>query len=445
MLFLLVRKLLEWLEAHDLGFLRVFTFPTFQSVVSVMVAFLMCVLLGPGVIEWLRRQRIGDQANFDQEQLNAIMAGKKGTPTMGGVLIIAAITVAVLLLADLRSFYVQMALLCLVWLGGVGAVDDWLKLTSIRRAAKAEAEAKAMAAGTEPGAEAATELQTRVAAAAANGHGGVGNGDSVVAVAAPPAAPAAVVKRPAAPVSRQGLTSLEKLLFQIGLGVLLSYFTFMHGRDVDVAHTLYFPFFKNAKLVLNLAEFVALGTLMLVGFSNAVNLTDGLDGLAAGCMGIVSFAFLVLSLIVGIPGLASYLLFDPFEPAGQMAVVAGAMTGACLGFLWFNCNPARVFMGDTGSLALGGLIGYVALVIRQELVLIMVGGIFVAEAVSVMLQVGYFKYTRRRFGEGRRIFLMAPLHHHFQRKGWTETQVVVRFWLIGAMLAAMALVTVKLR
>jgi phospho-N-acetylmuramoyl-pentapeptide-transferase len=438
MLFLLVRKMLDWLEAHDLGFLRVFTFPTFQSVVSVMVAFLMCVLLGPGVIEWLRRQRIGDQANFDHEQLNAIMAGKKGTPTMGGVLIIAAITAAVLLLADLRSFYVQMALLCLVWLGGVGAVDDWLKLTSIRRAAKAEAEARAQQAETAAGGELPT---ARAAIAGAEGGASTGNGHAV-AVAAPPTA---AVKRPAAPVSRQGLTSLEKLLFQIGLGVLLSYFTFMHGRDVDVAHTLFFPFFKNAKLVLNLAEFVVLGTLMLVGFSNAVNLTDGLDGLAAGCMGIVSFAFLVLSLIVGIPGLASYLLFDPFEPAGQMAVVAGAMTGACLGFLWFNCNPARVFMGDTGSLALGGLIGYVALVIRQELVLIMVGGIFVAEAASVMLQVGWFKYSRRRFGEGRRIFLMAPLHHHFQRKGWTETQVVVRFWLIGAMLAAMALVTVKLR
>ena len=130
---------------------------------------------------------------------------------------------------------------------------------------------------------------------------------------------------------------------------------------------------------------------------------------------------------------------------GVMAVIAGAMTGACLGFLWFNCNPARVFMGDTGSLALGGLIGYISIVIRQELMLFLVGGIFVAEAVSVMLQVGYFKYTRRRYGEGRRIFLMSPLHHHFQRKGWTETQVVVRFWCVGAMLAVMALVTVKLR
>src|SRR5207237_4123951 len=153
--------------------------------------------------------------------------------------------------------------------------------------------------------------------------------------------------------------------------------------------------------------------------------TDGLDGPASGCMAIVSFTFFVLSLVVGVQELARYLLLPHIEASGQMAVIAGATTGACLGFLWFNCNPARVFMGDTGSLALGGLIGYIAIVIRQELMLFLVGGIFVAEAVSVMLQVGYFKYSRRRYGEWRRILLMAPLHPHFQRKGWTETQVVV--------------------
>jgi phospho-N-acetylmuramoyl-pentapeptide-transferase len=382
MLFYLSKHFKDWLDAHNLGFLRVFTFATFQSVVAVLVSFFICLLLGPRVIEWLRKKKIGDNPNFDQADLNKIMEGKKGVPTMGGTLIIASIATAVLLLADLSSFYVRMALLCLVWLGALGAVDDWLKLTAAHRSG-----------------------------------------------------------------SRQGLTSAEKLLFQIGLGVLLSYFTYQYGRasDADVTRTLYVPFFKAFQPELNLPAFIVLGTLVIVGFSNAVNLTDGLDGLAAGCMSIVSFTFLVLALIIGIPGLATYLLFPVFEPAGQMAVVAGAMTGACLGFLWFNCNPARVFMGDTGSLALGGLIGYVCIVIRQELVLLLVGGIFVAEAASVMLQVSYFKYTKRRYGEGRRIFLMAPLHHHFQRKGWTETQVVVRFWLVGAMLAAMALATVKLR
>jgi phospho-N-acetylmuramoyl-pentapeptide-transferase len=205
-------------------------------------------------------------------------------------------------------------------------------------------------------------------------------------------------------------------------------------------------------LPLGMTAFVALSTLVLTGTSNAVNLTDGLDGLAAGCMAIVSFTFFIMAVIVGsetigvrgIPA-AEYLDLPPVKGAEEMAVIAAALAGACMGFLWFNCFPAKVFMGDTGSLALGGLIGYVAIVIRQELMLFLVGGIFVVEALSVLLQVSYFKYTRRRLGTGRRIFLMSPLHHHFQKKGWAEPKVVVRFWLITAMLAAMALATVKLR
>jgi phospho-N-acetylmuramoyl-pentapeptide-transferase len=248
-----------------------------------------------------------------------------------------------------------------------------------------------------------------------------------------------------APVSRQGLTSLEKLLFQIGLCAILSYWTFHYGRQLPATHTLYFPFFKNLQLGLNVTTFILMATFIMTGFSNAVNLTDGLDGLASGCMAIVAIAFVVLSLIAGDVGLASTLFLPYVETSGQMAVIAGAICGATLGFLWFNCNPARVFMGDTGSLALGGLIGYISIIIRQELMLVLIGGIFVAEALSVMLQVGYFKYSRWKFGEGRRIFLMSPVHHHFQKKGWSETQVVVRFWLIGAMLAALALATIKLR
>jgi phospho-N-acetylmuramoyl-pentapeptide-transferase len=382
MLYLLIRRLLDsgWLEAHHVGFLRVFTAVEFEATAAIVLSFALCILLGPTVIAWLRRQKIGDLPEFDQAEINKMMEGKKGTPTMGGLLIITAIFVTTLLLADLSNFYVKMALICLVWLGGVGATDDWLKLTLARRE---------------------------------------GN--------------------------RQGLTSLEKLLFQIGLGVVLSYFTFQYGQNLPTATTLYFPFFKNASIPLNLGIYVLIGTVVMTGSSNAVNLTDGLDGLATGCMAIASFTFLVLALIVGNRVLSNYLLIPHIEKAGQMAVLAGAMVGACLGFLWFNCNPARVFMGDTGSLALGGLIGYIAIVIRHELVLVFVGGIFVAEALSVMIQVSYFKYTRKRFGQGRRIFLMSPLHHHFQRKGWSENQVVVRFWLVGFMLAAMALATIKLR
>jgi phospho-N-acetylmuramoyl-pentapeptide-transferase len=379
MIYLLVHSLLlsGWLERHHLTFLRVFVAPEFQSPVAVVISFAICIVMGPGVIEWLRRQKIGDA---NQTDIHADNKAKQGTPTMGGVLIVAAIVVTTLLLANLANFYVLMALVCTVWLAGVGAADDWLKLTVGRRAG-----------------------------------------------------------------SRQGLTTREKLLFQVALGIMLSIFTYYYGSKMESATNLYFPFFKKASLHLSLWAFVLLGTLVMTGSSNAVNLTDGLDGLASGCMAIASFTFLIFALIVGNHYVASFLLIPEVEPGGQMAVLAGAMAGACLGFLWFNCNPAKVFMGDTGSLAMGGLIGYIAIVIRHELVLVFVGGIFVAEAVSVLMQVGYFKYSRRKYGVGRRIFLMAPLHHHFQKKGWSETQVVVRFWLISFMLAAMALATIKLR
>jgi len=385
----LIDHFYPWLRAHGLGGFRVFLDAPFRAMLSIPLAFILCIAFGPRFINWLVRQKIGDNPNFDEATLNDLMASKKNTPTMGGVLIIASVVGSVLLLADVRNFYVMMALVCTLYLGSLGAIDDWLKLTKQRRA---------------------------------------GNKD------------------------RQGLRSLEKLIFQLGLGVLLGIFTFLHGKNVTANHTLYFPFFKDLGVPLGMTAFVILSTIVLTGSSNAVNLTDGLDGLAAGTMAIVSFTFFILAVIVGTVTIeirdqpaASGLLLAHVQGAEEMAVIAAALAGASMGFLWFNCFPAKVFMGDTGSLALGGLIGYVSIVIRQELMLFLVGGVFVLEALSVLLQVSYFKYTRKRYGEGRRIFLMSPLHHHFQKKGWPEAKVVVRFWLITAMLAAMALATVKLR
>jgi len=388
MFYVLVNHHYPWLRSHHLGFLRLFLDVTFQTTFGTLLSFFIIILLGPRTIRWLRRMKIGDLPNFDQDAMNALMSGKKGTPTMGGILIVFAIGVTVLLLADLDIFYVRMALICLFWLGAVGAVDDWLKLTTHARAA---------AKGLPPGSTA----------------------------------------------GRQGLTSLEKILFQIGLSIILGHFTYSYAGGPGPSRNLYFPFFKDIQIPLTEGWFVFITVLVLTGSSNAVNLTDGLDGLAAGSMGLASFTFVILSLVAG--GEIPHLLLPVIPATGQMAVIAGAMLGACVGFLWFNCNPAQVFMGDTGSLALGGLLGYIAIVIRQELLLLIVGGIFVAEAMSVMLQVSYFKFTKRRYGQGRRIFLMSPLHHHFQEKKWTENQVVVRFWLIGAMLAMMALATLKIR
>lgn len=380
MLYWLIKSNLAWLESHGLGFLRVFTFVEFQTVAGILLSFVISLLAGPGVIGWLRRKKIGDRPDFAQADINAAMAHKKDTPTMGGVLIIASIATSVLLLCDLSNFHVNMALIALVGLGMVGAIDDWLKLTAHRR----------------------------------------GGG-------------------------RQGLFGWEKLLFQFGLAILLSYFTWRYGQQVPQRNFLYLPFLKEAFIPLGAFAFVAIGSVVLVGFSNAVNLTDGLDGLASGCTAIVSIALLVLAFVIGNQKLASTLLFTYIKGSDQMAVICGAMLGASLGFLWFNCNPARVFMGDTGSLSLGGLIAYIAIVLRQEPLLVLIGGVFVAEAGSTFIQVMYFKYTRKRFGEGRRVFLMAPLHHHFQKKGWSEVQVVVRFWLITGILATLALATIKLR
>ena len=379
-LFLLIRQFRDALDSVGLGFTRVLLFPTFQAAACCLLAFGLCLVFGPRVIAWLGRQKIGDHPEFDQADVNALMAAKAGTPTMGGLLIVGSIVLTTLLLADLSNFYVQMALVLTLLLGALGGTDDWLKLTAQRRDG-----------------------------------------------------------------SRTGLTGREKLVAQVGLGLLIGTFTWRYGQDVPEVRRLYVPFLKDVALPLTWWVFVPLTTLVIVATSNAVNLTDGLDGLASGTTAITSFALLVLALIVGDAATADALLFHHIFAAGQAAALAGAAAGACLGFLWFNCPPARVFMGDTGSLALGGLVGYLAVVLRQELLLLLIGGIFVAEAGSVLIQRYTFKLTRYFTGNPRRVFLMAPLHHHFQRKGWSETQVVVRFWLIAAMLAALAVATVKLR
>jgi phospho-N-acetylmuramoyl-pentapeptide-transferase len=241
----------------------------------------------------------------------------------------------------------------------------------------------------------------------------------------------------------------EKLLFQVGLGVLLGYFVYRQGQhnlatlplgpETEAYNVLAVPFYKRG-VTLNVWAFMFIAVLVIAGTSNAVNLTDGMDGLAAGCTALCSFFFMILTFIVGDKEWAVRLLLPHVPLSGELAVTCGAVLGACLGFLWYNCYPAKVFMGDAGSLPLGGLMGYVAIVTRQELMLFIVGGVFVIEAVSVMLQIGYF-----RLSGGKRIFKVAPIHHHFHLGGWTETQTVTRFWLLAAVFAALALATLKLR
>lgn len=405
MLYLLIQAIEDSIEGTLFSFLRVFTYIEFRAVLAMILSFTVVVLSGKRVIHWLMSQKIGDNPEFFNKDINELMKSKANTPTMGGIMIVGAIVLVTLLLADIsraRGFYVWMGLICLVGMGGIGIADDWLKLTTARR---------------KPG-------------------------------------------------SRDGLRSWEKLLFQFGLAVLLGIFIYHHGATkfenydafTDMSRALNLPGMKTwvfervsgdwvpspGLIVLPGVAFVWLAVMFIAGTSNAVNLTDGMDGLAGGVTLIVSFGFMVLCLIAGYAKgdfiLAQYLLVPHIPYADELAVLAGAMAGACLGFLWFNCHPAQVFMGDTGSLALGGTLGYLAVVTRQELLLLIIGGIFFFEMFSVILQVGSFKLRG-----GKRIFKCAPVHHHFHMVGWTEQQVVVRFWLITVLLAAVALSTIKLR
>ena len=381
----MIYHLLHWLRpgagyAHNS--------PLFRGTIAVLLSFILVWALGPRVIKILRRLKIGDRPEFDHATLNRMMADKRDTPTMGGILIVIAIFVATLLLADLRNFYVSMGLICLIWLALLGCIDDGLKLTAARRT------------GT-----------------------------------------------------RDGLRLWEKLVFQVALGALLAIFILRAGEtnaellrfaNPDVPYGRFFnvlsiPFYKYS-VTLPTAAFVILSVVVLAGTSNAVNLTDGMDGLASGCMAMTAFAFMVLAYVVGNHELAASLLYNPIPGADELSVICGAAFGACLGFLWYNAYPAQVFMGDTGALPLGGLMGYVAIVTRMELMLFIVGGIFVIEAASVLIQIIYYKSTG-----GKRFFRCAPLHHHFHLSGWSETQVVMRFWLIAALFAAFALATIKLR
>src|SRR5258706_3559457 len=267
----LIDLLYPWLKLHGMGAFRMFQSAPFRAMLSILLAFILCIFFGPRFINWLVRQKIGDNPNFDEATLNDMMASKKNTPTMGGVLIIASIVGSVVLLADLRNFYVLMALVCTVYLGALGGIDDWLKLTKQRRA---------------------------------------GNKD------------------------RQGLRSVEKLIFQLGLGVLLGIFMYVHGNNVPENKTLYFPFLKELRVPLGMTALVILATLVLTGSSNAVNLTDGLDGLAAGCMAIVAFTFFIMAVIVGSEAIgvcgmpaAEYLDLPPVKGAEGMAVGAAALAG----------------------------------------------------------------------------------------------------------------------
>lgn len=393
MLYWLHEQSREWLM--DLGLYRfgpgLLDSTANRALAAIGLAFLIVLLFGRRTIATLTRLKIGDSGLTDAEALRKHSAGKANTPTMGGVLIAGAILAAVLLLADLSNYYIALGLIVLVWLAVLGGFDDWLKLT-----------------------------------AASRGAG-----------------------------SRQGLLAWEKLVFQLGLGLLVGIFAYSHGQTAGVedslAHVLNLPLQRTYEpggagapspglIFLPQWAYITLGVLMIAGMSNAVNITDGMDGLATGITGIVALGLVPLAYFAGTQSEAQRLLLPFVDGAEELTVLAGAMLGACLGFLWWNCSPAQVFMGDTGSLCLGGLIGYIAIVTRQEAVVLLMSCVFLIEIGSVAMQVGYFKATK-----GKRIFRCAPYHHHLHMGGWTEQKVVARFWIISVLLVVAALASLKLR
>jgi len=343
---------------------NVFRYITLRSIGGAVTAFLVVLILGPFFIRTMRRFQIGQVVRDDGPETHL---AKQGVPTMGGVLILFAITAATILWVRLDNPLVWLGLFVTLFYGGIGFIDDYRKIKK---------------------------------------------------------------------QNSKGLSAKGKLLLQVVGGSVVGLFIYFHpGFDGHLS----IPFLKNFRPDLGWF-YVVFSVVVIVGASNAVNLTDGLDGLAAGPTIVTAAVYLVFSYLAGHVVLAEYLQLPYVVGSGELAVFCGAIFGGCLGFLWFNAFPAQMFMGDVGSLALGGALGSIAIIIKQEFLLAIVGGIFVMEALSVILQVGYFKITH-----GKRIFLMAPFHHHFEKKGWHEPKVVVRFWIVTIILGLLAVATLKLR
>lgn len=408
--------LFDYLDTHfDFPGAGVFQYISFRAAMAIVTSLLISMVIGKRIISFLQIKQIGEtvrQLGLQGEDL------KKGTPTMGGVIILSAILIPVLLFADLGNVYIQMLLITTVWMGAIGFLDDYIK----------------------------------------------------------------VFKK-----NKEGLRGKFKVAGQIGLGIIVGsmlYFhpdvtikqeaqtthaaTEFHGEsfeatpaftDPEKSTKTTIPFFKNnefdySRLITWISEdlaeyswlvFIPIVIFIITAVSNGANLTDGLDGLATGTSAIVATALAVLAYVSGSVIFADYLNIMYIPLSGEMVIFAAAFIGACIGFLWYNSYPAQVFMGDTGSLAIGAIIAVFAIAVRKELLIPILCGVFLVENLSVILQVSYFKFTKKKYGEGKRIFLMSPLHHHYQKKGYHEAKIVNRFWIVSIMLAVLAIITLKLR
>jgi phospho-N-acetylmuramoyl-pentapeptide-transferase len=366
---IMLAELLYQLKPYFFGF-NVFRYLTVKAALATMTALLFSWFVGPYIIRMLQNKQIGEEIRTNGPESHL---SKKGTPTMGGLIIIISIMIGTLLWADLSNIYILLTFLATLVMGIVGFIDDYLK---------------------------------------------------------------AVLKM------KKGLVSKYKLIGQITLGLVLGAVIYFHPFFEGIHSNTSIPFFKNLEIDFGLL-YIPFVIFVITGTSNAVNLTDGLDGLASGLAAISFFSFAGIAYMTGNINFSNYLNIIYLPGSGELVVFCMAVVGAAIGFLWYNTYPAQVFMGDTGSLALGSALGAVAILIKKELLLVIIGGVFMVEVISVIIQTTWFKYTRLKYGEGRRVFRMAPLHHHYELQGMHEMKVVVRFWVIGILLALLSLTTFK--
>lgn len=344
---------------------------TVRAAGAAITSMLISFFIGPLIINKLKRMQIGELIRTEGPKTHL---SKKGTPTMGGIIILFSVLFPVLLWADLSNIYIQLVVFATVWMSIIGFIDDYLK----------------------------------------------------------------VIKK-----YKKGLIARYKMFGQITLGLILGTYIYFSPFFSEINTLISIPFLKDFQLDLGYF-YIPFVVFIVTGFSNAVNLTDGLDGLAAGLIGIAAVAFAMISYVSGRIDFSQYLHTIYLPGSGELTVFCLAMVGGILGFLWYNSHPAQVFMGDTGSLGMGGALGTIAILLRKEILFAVLGGVFVAEALSVMIQVSYFRYTKKKYGEGRRVFKMAPLHHHYEMMGQKEAKIVIRFWIIGILLALLSLSSFKI-
>ena len=357
---------------NQFSFINLFDYLTFRVSISTLTALCISFIVGPKIIKILKTKNIGEEIREDGPPGHL---SKKGTPTMGGVIILISVLIPTILFSKTDTVMIQIIIFSTIWMGLIGFIDDYYK----------------------------------------------------------------TIKR-----YKNGIIARYKFFGQIILGIIISYWITNSSNYDNISTITTVPFLKNVEFDLGYL-YPLFVIVVITATSNAVNLTDGLDGLAAGLLSICFTVFIAVAYISGRTDFSTYLNIMYIPNIGELSVFSGAMAGACIGFLWFNASPAEVFMGDTGSLSTGAALGTLAILLKKELLLFIIGGVFVMETISVIIQLSYFRITKHRYGSGRRLFKMAPIHHHFEIIGWVESKIVTRFWIIGILLALLSLTTFKIR